>query len=301
MAGEEPAFFMPGRWRFTMRKTGFTLVELLVVVTIIAVLAAILLPVFAFARQSAHRSVCLSNVRQLALGVQMYADDYEETYPLLSVPIALGSDKSAEVLYGEILPWQGLIRPYTKSAGVAVWIDADDKFDAPAGPAWSYSLSVRPEIGGHAFWQDQMEHGEPIEFTGVAGAVLLDGWYSWPIVPSPSKTLAQIETPSTMALLYDAGAFDGYQSALATYNYAVGGADHPILGWCDWVTGSNGYYRVGFLARHMTRDLAEANCDRDGKHATGGGSGNLAFCDGHAKSLTIEQFYRAEPRRDFWI
>ena len=60
---------------------GFTLIELLVVIAIIAILAAILFPVFAQAREKARQSTCLSNLKQLGLGIMMYTDDYDECYP----------------------------------------------------------------------------------------------------------------------------------------------------------------------------------------------------------------------------
>ncbi len=61
-----------------MARRGFTLIELLVVIAIIAILAAILFPVFAKAREKARQSTCLSNVKQLTLGFMMYAQDYDE-------------------------------------------------------------------------------------------------------------------------------------------------------------------------------------------------------------------------------
>jgi prepilin-type N-terminal cleavage/methylation domain-containing protein/prepilin-type processing-associated H-X9-DG protein len=64
-----------------MRRHGFTLIELLVVIAIIAILAAILFPVFAKAREKARQSSCLSNVKQMILGVMAYAQDYDERYP----------------------------------------------------------------------------------------------------------------------------------------------------------------------------------------------------------------------------
>ena len=62
-------------------KSGFTLIELLVVVAIIGILASILFPVFSRARESARRSACLSNMKQIGMGMLQYLQDYDETYP----------------------------------------------------------------------------------------------------------------------------------------------------------------------------------------------------------------------------
>src|SRR5579871_682341 len=63
------------------RRTGFTLVELLTVIAIITVLAALLLPVFSAVRGKAREIVCVSNLHQIGLSIRMYADDYDELYP----------------------------------------------------------------------------------------------------------------------------------------------------------------------------------------------------------------------------
>ena len=63
------------------RKVGFTLIELLVVIAIIAILAAILFPVFARARENARRASCMNNLKQIGLGIMQYTQDYDEKYP----------------------------------------------------------------------------------------------------------------------------------------------------------------------------------------------------------------------------
>ncbi len=65
-------------WFMFCKRRGFTLIELLVVIAIIAILAAILFPVFAKAREKARQTSCLSNVKQMILGVLQYAQDYDE-------------------------------------------------------------------------------------------------------------------------------------------------------------------------------------------------------------------------------
>ncbi|MDH7569634.1 MAG: prepilin-type N-terminal cleavage/methylation domain-containing protein, partial [Armatimonadota bacterium] len=63
------------------RERGFTLIELLVVIAIIAILAAILFPVFARARENARRSNCASNLKQIGMGIRQYSQDYDERLP----------------------------------------------------------------------------------------------------------------------------------------------------------------------------------------------------------------------------
>src|SRR6201987_4966907 len=67
----------------TLPKKGFPLIELLVVIAIIAILAAILFPVFAQAREKARQATCISNLKQLGAACMMYAQDYDESYPML--------------------------------------------------------------------------------------------------------------------------------------------------------------------------------------------------------------------------
>ena len=67
----------------TARRRGFTLMELLVVIAILAILAGILFPVMAQSRESARQSLCLSQGKQIGLAILMYAQDYDERFPLI--------------------------------------------------------------------------------------------------------------------------------------------------------------------------------------------------------------------------
>ncbi len=103
------------------RRDAFTLIELLVVIAIIAILAAILFPVFARARESARTTSCLSNVKQLCLAALMYAQDYDEVLPCDYY--ACNSSTTHARLVGQILPYmknqQILYCPSASKMGIA--------------------------------------------------------------------------------------------------------------------------------------------------------------------------------------
>ncbi len=95
-----------------MKRKAFTLIELLVVIAIIAILAAILFPVFAKAREKARQISCASNLKQLGLGFTQYIQDNDEQFP------SFYDGQSFDINAGQIKYWPYAIFPYTKSAGV---------------------------------------------------------------------------------------------------------------------------------------------------------------------------------------
>lgn len=97
-------------------RQAFTLIELLVVIAIIALLGAILFPVFARAKESARRTGCLSNCKQLGLGTMLYADDYDEMLPPpYQFNVGRLSDWKTASFYGQPFLWMDCVLPYVKN------------------------------------------------------------------------------------------------------------------------------------------------------------------------------------------
>ena len=106
---------------FTNRASAFTLIELLVVIAIIAILAAILFPVFAQARAKARQAACLSNLKQVGTAVLMYIQDSDDTYPPSQTPLP-----SPPAPAGGVISWPTIVYPYVKNEGVFVCPDGED-------------------------------------------------------------------------------------------------------------------------------------------------------------------------------
>src|SRR5690625_3031445 len=140
------------------RQKAFTLIELLVVIAIIAILASILFPVFARARENARRASCLSNLKQIGLGVMMYTQDYDEKYPLYAWRTAAGGGTSSFVsapssytgpaekflLSGgsgsaHLYSWMDFLQPYTKSIQIFV---CPSHTEPETSPSYGYNTFI---------------------------------------------------------------------------------------------------------------------------------------------------------------
>jgi prepilin-type N-terminal cleavage/methylation domain-containing protein len=117
-------------WRPAAKRSAFTLIELLVVIAIIAILAAILFPVFAQAREKARQTSCLSNMKQLALGIITYSQDYDEMFPLATNEVNLTNPAVAPVNLFDVT-WVNFTQSYIKNLNIFICPSVKDFRQAP--------------------------------------------------------------------------------------------------------------------------------------------------------------------------
>jgi len=154
--------------KHVVRRRGFTLIELLVVIAIIAILAAILFPVFAQAREKARTASCLNNQKQIALAIMQYTQDYDETFPSV--------DSGVLTLN---------IQPYAKNTSI---------FVCPSGSGL-YNVSNRAMVGTAGATTTTTRN------SYVANADIMGGWNNGPGLP-----IAGVPAPANMVMLADADA-----------------------------------------------------------------------------------------------
>ena len=245
-------------------RTGFTLIELLVVIAIIAILAAILFPVFAQAREKARAISCLSNIKQLSLGMAMYVQDYDELFPYYD------SDGS-QVTFpeGGCFPgfedgakcwwsWMQLGYPYHKSLQIYQCTSRP----SPSAPIYRGNYGANSNILGCP----------PNECGGN----------------TPPTSLAAIGKPADRILALDSGGYvvdQNYVRGPCGSFWYVPGTVSPSYDLntspdCSW-----GHYP-------MNSDLRSDAVN--GRHTNGV---NVGYADGHAKSVKSSTFLgkKAEP------
>ncbi len=153
-------------------KKGFTLIELLVVIAIIAILAAILFPVFAQAREKARQTQCLSNMKQLALAINMYAGDWDQTYP--AADPALANGENGEIYTGHTYTGNlDQLKTCTYRAAIEPYIKNGSMFFCPSdsGNIWGTASTDRGFSTSGRFTS--------YHYRYCAGAAVLGGASAW--------------------------------------------------------------------------------------------------------------------------
>jgi len=244
---------------------GFTLIELLVVIAIIAILAAILFPVFAQAREKARATACLSNSKQIGTAVMMYVQDYDEMYPCNSwdKPHIGTTDNTTGRDTRSIVQWPWRIMPYLKNKQV---------FVCPSDPkqgkdGWSgYTTTVDDDWG--IPMPISVSHNQAI--FGYGGTQGADDW----VKQNPPLSLAAVPSPASTYLVADFGRSfmePTWINNLRAANYTrvyPSGADQTILRNGARADRDNATWRQRFAQDNVKRHQ---------------GGSNITYADGHAK------------------
>jgi len=267
------------------RPRGFTLIELLVVIAIIAILAAILFPVFAQAREKARQITCASNMKELALAFLMYDEDYDETYPMAF------NDGIGAGLPGA--RWQTCILPYIKSNGVFGCPDDAAGQSDPLNPGqvgcsyavnsfFSYynegPLTVGP-IGLNSGYDPSQFANTEAEMTQPAGTILLCEVWNADAEKAPCTAGNDI---------YCSNDINFGQSGIITGGSFAG--DGLYIPWGG--VGNNPNLMNGTYASPSStgfNDTALTGNELDGSVSVHpSGFSNFAFLDGHVKAMKPE-------------
>jgi len=269
--------FMNRRSGYTTgQSAAFTLIELLVVIAIIAILAAILFPVFAQARERARATACLSNVKQIGTGLMMYTQDWDEVYPAANIspvpPINGGGST--------VLPIDAQIGQYIKNE--QIWSCPSDTNPIYSGMTLNrfydgkYFNNMMPRSYGYVIEINTREKNTRDANTGLATRFPPNGY-----------TLASVDQPADTIAFTEATANTGVGT--------LGAYDGGLFTQCDtWKipgrkAGTEGADTGGCTATFNTVTNVPYKGHFD--------KGNFIFADGHAKSLGWSQV----RKNDFWL
>jgi prepilin-type N-terminal cleavage/methylation domain-containing protein/prepilin-type processing-associated H-X9-DG protein len=306
-------------------KKGFTLIELLVVIAIIAILAAILFPVFAKAREKARQITCASNLKQLGIATLQYVQDNDESfYPhrfncgagggptsggaaaTCSVYSTAGGSLPAAGLSGgaqERLYWMYLVQPYLKSYAVFKCPDAPNAFtsDSAANAQQIYNGSQPGAVGYDYGGQNSYGHNDmwmspATAFGGVGGNV--DVVVTDASIPRPSSTVLACDA-TYYGAAPDVAGQSGTQPYEGTPGHTVGTNgpnDATLADEVSYVAAQSGtnatpfyenYWRnIGNAAwDYSNTSAAQANGDNGLIASRHTGFVNCQFVDGHVKAI----------------
>jgi prepilin-type N-terminal cleavage/methylation domain-containing protein/prepilin-type processing-associated H-X9-DG protein len=243
------------------RCRGFTLIELLVVIAIIAILAAILFPVFAQAREKARQTSCTSNLKQLATGIMMYVQDYDEMFPRSNQDVTQAECNAAPggCWSFPFVFWQQLSQSYIKNFGIMT---------CPSGDAASRNFAFYGHYGSNRY---------VLKRRPGSG----DG---------DSATMGTLGAPASTFLIFDSGSY----SMDARNDVLIQGSTVKQRGNFWYIPGSGDASGVASAAPAMLADGFLPGDYKSGRHF---GGINMAYCDGHVKyvksTLVLQEAIKA--------
>jgi len=257
----------------------FTLIELLVVIAIIAILAAILFPVFAQAKLAAKATSSLSNTKQQGLGILMYTGDFDDQAPLLVAYNGTGMPFTYGPPYGEPTTWSWVTTPYIKSGQIFTDpLAGNDNGYAANGSGYFFtSASAWDEFS------PQYGYDSPLLNIQSHTTGSLDPNYG-------SVSMTSLSRPADFVMLTDAAstADPGYGFYVDGGITNFSGIEPPYcFSGCSDLWGGSWYATAGYGG--MQTNLNEGSATGGVAWRKGGligGLTNVAFCDGHSKAMT---------------
>lgn len=260
-------------------KSGFTLIELLVVIAIIAILAAILFPVFARARENARKTSCLSNMKQIGLGVIQYTGDYDSNYP----PAYYYKNNSSSA--AGYVQWSGLVQPYVKSEQLFVCPSQPGGGHTPTFPALDTQVARTSYIANEVI----MPRLKSSTVMASAGLSVVNE----SLIDTTSQTIMVAEIASDLARLAGTSAGGGAnpnKSHRPTNGLGEGSAT-TVYDSEDGMTGPMYPADIATALDQLKASHTPSNSDLRitytayDRHLDGS---NYLFADGHAKWMRVE-------------
>jgi prepilin-type N-terminal cleavage/methylation domain-containing protein/prepilin-type processing-associated H-X9-DG protein len=258
------------------RKRAFTLIELLVVIAIIAILAAILFPVFAKARERAKQSKSLNNIKQLAIGVMTYSQDYQETFPGWVNNAATGNAVYAHNC------WDEQINASIKSKDV--YHNGDTGIKSYSDP--TRQRKVTYGLNGLLITPPLANFTGNADFTSV-NAANPPAPLSPSAISNPAGTIlfAELSTNAVMTGTY--GAAPNPVPIVGTAATGTGSSDWQGA-WAGWIDVSpRAFVETGTAAASYNEPYGTGVVDKGIARDLYGGGGVYAFCDGHVQFMKI--------------